>query len=167
MLGVCFLPNCQLPVMLMEISTIHSGGRIQVPSLPAQTHFSNPHRDLMVKNVLLNMSKITDIMGDFRIVNLQPGQLARTLSRLATRDTGLATCLPRLFHRHLAMAPALTSSHLVIWLSLLSHRYSRGKMGGGGGGGGGAASAFHFGNRGFEPPPLHFITCPYYKITAT
>ena len=52
MLGVFLLPNCQLPVLLMEISAIHSGGRIQVPSLPAQTHFSNPHRDLTVKNVL-------------------------------------------------------------------------------------------------------------------
>ena len=42
------------------------------------------HRDLTAKNVLLNsyfMAKITDL-GNSRIVNLQPGQLARTLSRL-------------------------------------------------------------------------------------
>ena len=42
------------------------------------------HRDLTAKNVLLNsyfMAKITDL-GNSRIINLQPGQLARTLSRL-------------------------------------------------------------------------------------
>jgi serine/threonine protein kinase len=42
------------------------------------------HRDLTAKNVLLTSSfvaKITDF-GNSRIVNLQPGQLARTLSRL-------------------------------------------------------------------------------------
>ena len=42
------------------------------------------HRDLTAKNVLLKsyfMAKITDL-GNSRIVNLQPGQLARMLSRL-------------------------------------------------------------------------------------
>ena len=42
------------------------------------------HRDLTAKNVLLTSSlvaKVTDF-GNSRIVNLQPGQLARTLSRL-------------------------------------------------------------------------------------
>ena len=47
------------------------------------------HRDLTAKNVLLTSSlvaKITDL-GNSRIVNLQPGQLARTLSRLpGTQD---------------------------------------------------------------------------------
>ena len=59
-LGVCFLPDCQLPVLLMErldgnlddlietvpkhpssVEAIHSGRRVQGPSLPAQTHSSN------------------------------------------------------------------------------------------------------------------------------
>ena len=42
------------------------------------------HRDLTAKNILLTTSlvaKVTDL-GNSRIVNLEPGQLARTLSRL-------------------------------------------------------------------------------------
>ena len=42
------------------------------------------HRDLTAKNVLLTsflVAKVTDF-GNSRIVNLQPDQLARTLSRL-------------------------------------------------------------------------------------
>ena len=47
------------------------------------------HRDLTAKNVLLTSSlvaKITDL-GNSRIVNLQPGQLAQTVS--IARDTGV------------------------------------------------------------------------------
>ena len=99
-LGVCFLPNCQLPVLLMERLDGSLDDLLEtVPNIPLSlkrsvledvakgllylhTHDQQIiHRDL---NVLLTSSlvaKITDF-GNSRIVNLQPGQLARTLSRL-------------------------------------------------------------------------------------
>ena len=102
-LGVCFLPDCQLPVLLMERLDGSLDDLLEtVPNIPLalkrsiledvargllylHTHTSQIiHRDLTAKNVLLNcyfMAKITDL-GNSRIVNLRPGQLARTLSRL-------------------------------------------------------------------------------------
>ena len=102
-LGVCFLPNCQLPVLLMESLDGSLDDLLEtVPNIPLALkravledvargllylHKHTPqivHRDLTAKNVLLTTSlvaKITDF-GNSRIVNLQPGQLARTLSRL-------------------------------------------------------------------------------------
>ena len=102
-MGVCFLPNCQLPVLLMERLDGNLDNLLEtVPNIPLALkrsiledvargllylHKHNPqivHRDLTAKNVLLTSSlvaKITDF-GNSRIVNLQPGQLARTLSRL-------------------------------------------------------------------------------------
>ena len=100
-LGVCFLPNCQLPVLLMERLDGSLDDLLEtVPNIPLALkravlegvargllylHKHTPqivHRDLTAKNVLLTTSlvaKITDF-GNSRIVNLQPGQLARTLS---------------------------------------------------------------------------------------
>ena len=102
-LGVCFLPNCQLPVLVMERLDGSLDDLLEtVPNIPLalkrsmledvargllylHTHDRQIiHRDLTAKNVLLTSSlvaKITDL-GNSRIVNLQPGQLARTLSRL-------------------------------------------------------------------------------------
>ena len=102
-LGVCFLPTCQLPVLLMEkldgslddlLEMVPDISLILKRSLLVDVargllylHKHNPqivHRDLTAKNVLLTTSlvaKITDF-GNSRIVNLQPGQLARTLSQL-------------------------------------------------------------------------------------
>ena len=102
-MGVCFLPNCQLPVLLMERLDSSLDDLLEaIPSIPLALkrsiledvsrgllylHKHTPqiiHRDLTAKNVLLTSSlvaKITDF-GNARIVNLQPGQLARTLSRL-------------------------------------------------------------------------------------
>ena len=100
-LGVCFLPNCQLPVLLMERLDGSLDELLEtVPNIPLvlkrslfedvakgllYLHKHEPqivHRDLTAKNVLLTSSliaKITDF-GNSRIVSLQPGQLARTLS---------------------------------------------------------------------------------------
>ena len=102
-LGVCFLPNSTLPVLVMEC-LVTSLDRLlehnsdiplsQKRSILADVarglvylHSRNPpviHRDLSAKNVLLNsamVAKITDL-GNARIVNFRPGQLAHTLSRI-------------------------------------------------------------------------------------
>ena len=100
-LGVCFLPNFQLPVLLMERLDGSLDELLEtVPNIPLvlkrsiledvakgllYLHKHDPqivHRDLTAKNVLLTSSliaKITDF-GNSRIVDLQPGQLAKTLS---------------------------------------------------------------------------------------
>ena len=102
-LGVCFVPNCQLPVLLMErldgslddlleaVPTISEAVKQSILEdvarglLYLHKHRSQiVHRDLTAKNVLLTSSlvaKITDF-GNSRIVKLQPGQLARTLTKL-------------------------------------------------------------------------------------
>ena len=102
-LGVCFLENCLLPVLLMEKLDDCLDNLLEtVPNIPLALkrsmledvsrgllylHSHNPqiiHRDLTAKNVLLTsglVAKITDF-GNSRFVNLQPGQLARSLSRL-------------------------------------------------------------------------------------
>ena len=100
--GLCFLPNCQLPLLVMERLDESLDDLLEnVPNIPLSLKFSmledvargllylhkhDPqiiHRDLTAKNVLLTSSlvaKITDL-GNSRIVNIQPGQLAQTLSR--------------------------------------------------------------------------------------
>ena len=99
-LGVCFLPSCQLPVLLMEKLEWSLDELLEmVPNIPLVLKRSllediakgllyldkyKPqivHRDLTAKNVLLTSSlvaKITDFSNS-RIVSLQPGQLAKTL----------------------------------------------------------------------------------------
>ena len=101
-IGVCFPDNAQIPLLLMEklegslddlLETVANIPVVLLRSLFEDVarglvylHQNNPqivHRDLTAKNVLLTLSlvaKITDF-GNSRIVNLQPGQLARTLSR--------------------------------------------------------------------------------------
>ena len=102
-MGVCFLPNCRLPVLLMERLDSSLDDLLEtVPNIPLvlkrsmledvakgllylHSHDEKIiHRDLTAKNVLLTsllVAKITDF-GNSRFVNLQPDQLARTLSRL-------------------------------------------------------------------------------------
>ena len=102
-LGLCFLPNTQLPILVMERLEASLDDLLEhMPSLPLslkcsvlegvasglvylhKREFPVIHRDLTAKNVLLTSSlqaKITD-MGNSRIINMGPDQLARTLSRL-------------------------------------------------------------------------------------
>ena len=102
-LGLCFLPNTRLPLLVMErLETSLDDLLENMPNLPLSLkhsvlegvssglvylHKREPpviHRDLTAKNVLLTSSlqaKITD-MGNSRIIDMRPGQLARTLSQL-------------------------------------------------------------------------------------
>lgn len=103
-LGICFLPGFRLPILVMErLETSLDDLLEHLPNLPLSLkrsflenvasgllylHTRQPqpviHRDLTSKNVLITCcltAKITD-MGNSSIVDLKPGQMARTLSQL-------------------------------------------------------------------------------------
>ena len=102
-LGLCFLEGSTLPVLVMERMDSSLDELLEgAPGLPLALkrsllsdvvrgllylHTRNPpvvHRDLSSRNILLTSSllaKISDL-GNARIVNLGPGQLARTLTHL-------------------------------------------------------------------------------------
>ena len=102
-LGICYLPDTRLPLLVMEQLDMSLDDLLEyVSNLPLTLkvlfledvsrgldylHKRDPpiiHRDLTAKNVLLTSSlsaKITD-MGNSSIVSMRPGQLARTLSKL-------------------------------------------------------------------------------------
>ena len=102
-LGICYLPDIRLPLLVMEQLDMSLDDLLEyVSNLPLTLkvlfledvsrgldylHKRDPpiiHRDLTAKNVLLTSSlsaKITD-MGNSSIVSMRPGQLARTLSQL-------------------------------------------------------------------------------------
>ena len=101
-LGVCFLPDTQLPLLVMELLKGSLDELLEnTPDIPHFTklcilqdvcrglvhlHGRSPaiiHRDLTARNVLLTSAmtaKIAD-MGNSRIVNIQPGQLAQTMTQ--------------------------------------------------------------------------------------
>ena len=102
-LGLCFLDGSALPVLVMERLDSSLDELLEdAPGLPLPLkrslladvargllylHTRNPpvvHRDLSARNVLLTSSLVAKIsdLGNARIVNLQPGQLARTLTHL-------------------------------------------------------------------------------------
>ena len=102
-LGVCFLPDSKLPLLVMERLDTNLDDILEhMPNLPLSLKCSvlediargllylhgrsSPiiHRDLTARNILLTASldaKITD-MGNSRIIDLKPGQLVRTLSQI-------------------------------------------------------------------------------------
>ena len=101
-LGICFLPGNTLPLLVMEKLEMSLDDLLEgTPQLPLTLqlsllksvsngldylHSREPsivHRDLTAKNVLLSSSLVAKIsdMGNSRIVQMSPGQLA-TLSRL-------------------------------------------------------------------------------------
>ena len=110
-LGLCCLKGSTLPVLVMERLDTNLDNLLEtLPSIPLMLkqsmlsdvargllylHTHNPlivHRDLSARNVLLTSSlvaKITDL-GNARIINVRPGQLARTLSRVP----GTVTYMP-------------------------------------------------------------------------
>ena len=135
-LGLCFLPNYQLPVLDRLDSSLddllESVSNISLP-LKRSTlkdvaesllylHNHDPqiiHRDLMAKNMLLTPSlvaKITDF-GNSHIVNIQPGQLAQTLSQ----NPGTLVYMKHLLIQ-LDTTPTWTSFRLGILESLLDYR---------------------------------------------
>ena len=103
-LGLCFLQGSALPVLVMERLDSSLDDLLEgTPDLPLTLkqslladvarglllylHARNPlivHRDLSARNVLLTSSLVAKIsdLGNARIVNLQPVQLARTLTRV-------------------------------------------------------------------------------------
>ena len=102
-LGLCFLEGSALPVLVMERldSSLDDllEATLALPLALKQSllidvargllylHNRNPpivHRDLSARNVLLTSSLVAKIsdLGNARLVNLQPGQLARTLTHL-------------------------------------------------------------------------------------
>jgi len=102
-LGICFLQNSNLPVLIMEFLLTSLDELLESkPDIPLYLkrsilrdvacglvylhNYSPPivHRDLSSRNILLNSSmvaKITDL-GVARILNLRPGQLAATMTQV-------------------------------------------------------------------------------------
>ncbi len=101
-LGLCFLEGSNLPLLVMERLLMSVDGLLEnAPAIPLAVKISiltdtcsglvylhsmeSPivHRDLTARNVLLTASltaKITDL-GNSRMVNFRPGQLAQTLTK--------------------------------------------------------------------------------------
>ena len=102
-LGLYFLPETRLPLLVMErLETSLDDLLDNMPGLPLSLkcsvlediasglvylHKRQPpviHRDLTTNNVLLTSSLVAKIsdLGNSRIADMRPGQVARTLSRL-------------------------------------------------------------------------------------
>ena len=101
-LGVAYLPGSQLPVLLMEKLQTSLDNLLETsPDIPLEVkvhlltgtargvvylHSHTPpiaHRDLTARNILIDSGMIAKIadLGVARMVNIQPGQLAATMTR--------------------------------------------------------------------------------------
>ena len=110
-LGVCFLPGSRLPALVMERLMMSLGDLLDNnPNISLATkrsilhdvarglaylHSHAPpiiHRDLTAKNVLLNAAMVAKLadLGMARIVDIQPGRLATTM----TQTPGTAVYMP-------------------------------------------------------------------------
>ena len=136
-LGVCFLDNSSLPVLLIEKldcsldDLLENVSNIPLPLKRSMLedvtrgllylHKNNIiHRDLTARNVLLTtalVAKVTDF-GNSRFVDLQPGELARTLSRLPGT---LVYMPPEAFEASSRYGPSLdifSFGHLALFVGL-------------------------------------------------
>ena len=101
-LGICFLPDSKLPVLVMEYMATNLDHLLEKNKIVSLTikrsilydvargltylHSHDPpviHRDLTATNVLLNSAMVAKIadFGNSRIVNILPDQLAQTMTR--------------------------------------------------------------------------------------
>ena len=124
-LGLCFLESLPLPVLVMERMDSSLDDLLEsTPNLPLThkrsvladvargllyLHTHNPpivHRDLSARNILLTSSLVAKIsdLGNARIVNLRPGQLARTLTRI---PGSMVYMPPEAFSHHSQYGPRL------------------------------------------------------------
>ena len=124
-LGLCYLEGSTLPVLVMERLDSSLDDLLESsPGLPLALklslladvargllyiHTRDPpivHRDLSARNVLLTSSLVAKIsdLGNAHIVDLQPGQLARTLTRVPGT---FAYMPPESFDQHSQYGPKL------------------------------------------------------------
>ena len=124
-LGLCFLDESALPVLVMERLDSSLDDLLETsPGIPLTLkqslltdvargllylHSHNPpviHRNLTARNILLTSSLVAKIsdLGNARIVNLQPGQLATTLTRVPGTHVYMP---PESFDEHSRYGPRL------------------------------------------------------------
>ena len=137
--GLCFLSDSILPVLVMERLDGSLDSLLEtIPNIPlplkrsmledvatglAYLHQHSPqiiHRDLTAKNVLLTSyytAKITDF-GNSRIVDLQPGQLARTMSQLPGTWTYMPPEALEVSCRYGPSLDMFSFGHLALFVSL-------------------------------------------------
>lgn len=141
-LGLCFIPNTQTPLLVMEKLEMSLGDLLEcVPNLPLSLkvsflegvgcglvylHTMQPpvvHRDLTANNVLLTSSlvaKITD-MGNSRIV-ARSGQLARTLTQVPGTLVYMAPEAMSDTHRYGTSLDVFSFGHLALYTMTQARR---------------------------------------------